>query len=58
MLEEGLTDFCAVEEPDCSGDANAAGTFHPASAASTTAAMNLFFIPSLLQPDRLATGSL
>jgi hypothetical protein len=58
MLEEGSTDFGAVKEPDCSGDASAAGTFHPASAASITAAMNLFFIPSFLQPDRLETESL
>jgi hypothetical protein len=46
--------FCTVKERDCRGDASATGTFHSPTDASTTAAMNLFFIPFLLPPLSLA----
>jgi hypothetical protein len=52
--------FCAVEE-ECGGNANAAGTLHRPSEASTTAAMNLFFIPRPFisyQGDRVGCRSL
>ena len=58
MLEEGPTGFCTVEDWGCIGDAKAMGALPSASEASTTAAMNLFFIPSLLQTDTVATGGL
>jgi len=51
MLAAGSADFCVAEIAGCE-DASAAGTLHHATEASTIAAMNLLFIPSLLQLGR------
>ena len=56
MLAEDCWDpFFAVEERDGTGDASATATLHTPSEASTTTAMNLFFIPTCpgCQHDRM-----